>query len=72
MVREDLEGIEVGNISWPVRSIVCFGICVLVGGILATYATTLLEVWDTTNTDVDSAPNDIALLKAIFPQNPDL
>lgn len=30
-VREDLEGIEMGNTNWPVRSIVCFGICVFVG-----------------------------------------
>ncbi|OBT99654.1 hypothetical protein VE01_02149 [Pseudogymnoascus verrucosus] len=33
--REHLRGIEIGNISRPVRSIVCFGVCVFVGATVA-------------------------------------
>lgn len=34
-VREDLEGVKMGNISWTVGSVACFGVCVFVGATVA-------------------------------------
>ncbi|KFY50616.1 hypothetical protein V496_09272 [Pseudogymnoascus sp. VKM F-4515 (FW-2607)] len=39
-VREDLEGVKMGNISWKVGSAACFGVCVFVGATVA-----LSNIW---------------------------